>query len=561
MFMEKCINNSFWLCHLSRNVSTEIVFSNRFVNDKLNIDRNDKIIVIDGVLLNKSELFNEYSVTSLEDLVDRLISEDEERFFAKFRGPFNGFVFYKQKNVLVSFGNQTGDSSVFYAATKDGYYVSNNFNEIVLKLDQRTFNERAAHYLVTYGYMIDDSTILTQIKRVQAGKYLKIRNNSQMEILTYHRFTCSFSDISMDEAVESLDRLFRRAVKRCFEKDKEYGYTSHLVDMSAGLDSRMTNWVARDLGYDNIINISYSQSCSDEGILSQKVSNALANQFYHKSLDDCRFIYDVDELVEREFALAYYCGITGGDQFLSLLDFNKLGLEHTGQIGDAVVGYISTSSHSSAAGRINIDTLRNSNLLPLRFQDGIAGEYNDQDQFAWYTRLFQGALSTHYIRANYTYTVSPFMDVDLLNFLVTIPCALRADHRLYWQWIDEKYPQAGLLKSSRRRFNKTCLSRISDLILRGFNKLCRESHKLGHKFHVVKSSVSPNNMNPYTFWYESNDNIRNFIQKYYEDNIGLLDDLPSLKEECCQMINSPVALDKLMVLTVLSAHKIYCSNS
>lgn len=559
--MKKSINSSYWLVHLTDDISTEISFSSRFVKDKLYIDTEDKTVVIDGILLNKVELFEKYSVTSLEELAGIMIAQNEECFFCKFRGPFTGLYYNKQDRTFRAFGNQTGDSSVFYAVTDQGIFISNNFNAIAEKLHSKHFDEQAAHYLLTYGFIIDDSTILREIKRVQAGRYLKVRSGNQIETPIYHRLTFSpSSNITMDEAVETLDRLFRHAVTRCFEKDCEYGYMSHLADISAGLDSRMVNWVANDLGYGPIVNISYSQSDCDEKILSQKVSNKLGNQFYFRSLDDCSFIYDVDNLVEKEFATAYYCGITGGEQFLKLIDFERFGLEHTGQIGDAVIGTIFKAPATSSA-LINIDTHRNSTLLPLRAQkEYISSQYQNQEQFILYTRAFQGALATHYIRANYTYAVSAFLDVDLLDFLSTLPYELRAGHRLYWEWIDKKYPDAGRLKSTRHRPQRTHGAKLTFFMQRVYARICRDIRKSGYKLRLVRSSVSSNNMNPHTFWYETNPKMRNFIDTYYNDNIHRMDGFPRLKEECVRMFGSSTVLDRLMVLTLLSAHRIYCQS-
>ncbi len=45
-----------------------------------------------------------------------------------------------------------------------------------------------------------------------------------------------------------------------FDKDIEYGY-KHLVSLSGGLDSRMTTYVANDLGYgDSIVNLTFSKT-------------------------------------------------------------------------------------------------------------------------------------------------------------------------------------------------------------------------------------------------------------------------------------------------------------
>ena len=70
--------------------------------------------------------------------------------------------------------------------------------------------------------------------------------------------------MTLGDAVEQLDVLFRKAVSRCFEKDKAYGYNNHLASLSGGIDSRMVNFVAKELGYKKISNYTFGQSFSDE---------------------------------------------------------------------------------------------------------------------------------------------------------------------------------------------------------------------------------------------------------------------------------------------------------
>lgn len=48
--------------------------------------------------------------------------------------------------------------------------------------------------------------------------------------------------MAVTDLIDMLDEKFRAVVKLEFDKDIEYGY-KYLVDLSGGLDSRMTSWV------------------------------------------------------------------------------------------------------------------------------------------------------------------------------------------------------------------------------------------------------------------------------------------------------------------------------
>ena len=87
-------------------VRVKVNFDDRFKDDKFYCDNEKITIVSDGVILNKSELFAKYKVTTLEDLLFLLLKKDEFTFFKEFIGPFNGFYRNKETGVLIVWGNR-----------------------------------------------------------------------------------------------------------------------------------------------------------------------------------------------------------------------------------------------------------------------------------------------------------------------------------------------------------------------------------------------------------------------------------------------------------------------
>ena len=108
--------------------------------------------------------------------------------------------------------------------------------------------------------MLEDNTLFNEIKKLIAGHYILIKSG-KLHIVQYYKLSnIPNYDQSQQKIIENIDILFRQAIKRAFDKDKEYGY-KHLVALSGGLDSRMTTWVAHDMGYgENIVNFTFSQS-------------------------------------------------------------------------------------------------------------------------------------------------------------------------------------------------------------------------------------------------------------------------------------------------------------
>jgi len=554
------LNRSYWLFELHHKgcAKYQTAYSMRFFNDKVEYESEKFIVLADGLVLNKNEFSGDDSI--YKSLCDYYLHCYEDINAIKgLIGPFTTIVFNKQEGNGIAFANQTGDSSIFYGydSSNEVLYLSNNFNVVAQKCQRKRLNEKAAHYLLTYGFIVDDSTIVDGIFRLQAGKLLRFGTNG-IKVEQYHRFNFhDKKDITLDEAIEQVDVLFRKAVKRCFDKDIEYGYTQHLADMSAGLDSRMTNVVAKDLGYTSIVNISYSQSGSDEQKIAQSVAQILGNPLYHRSLDDATFLYNIDDTIYEEFGMAYYSGITGGRQFLQLIDFTRFGLEHTGQIGDVVISSFVRETSSN----IDSDSGRMSDSVSLRHPINTR-EFSSNEEFLFYTRAFQGALSTHYMRANYTYTLSPFLDPELIAFCASIPDEIRANHRLYWNWIDKKYPEFGRILSTRQRQYKGMgikhtVSLYSTKVVR---KVLNKTQKSLFNIGFQKRSTSANNMNPFQYWYETNNHLRSFVDKYYKDNIELISDFGNLKAECQLIFQKSSTFEKLMCLSLLGSVKRYCKR-
>lgn len=552
-------NQSYWLVAINY-ITGEIkektvVFSNRFAEDKVNYEDADIVILSDGVVLNKSELLEKYGYKDLcLYMKGRCISAS---FPAEMIGPFNSFLYDKKRKTGMAFGNQTGDSSVFYQIDeqKSLLVLSNNFNCIVEKNEvHRILDEQSAHHLLTYGFLVSDRTVIEGVKRLSPGGKL-VFSEKGVDVVTYHRFDfLNRKETSLNETIDKIDELFRKAVKRCFEKDLEYGYTTHLADLSAGLDSRMVNWVARDLGHKDFVNITYSQSGSDEHKLLQGLTRVLKSPVYYRQLDDTSFIFEAEDTIKEEFGLAYYFGFTGGRQYLRLLDFDKLGLQHTGQIGDIVLAMSKISRNDSD---IDFSVGRCSNLLKLRYQP--QEKFSSNEEFLFYNRGFRGALATHYVRSNYTYAVSPFLDPELISYCLSIPDSLRSNHFLYWSWIDKKYPLAGKIKSSRERFYSGAslndkLYHYRKKAARGFNQYVNKTLR---KFGAGRFALSGANMNPWDYWYDTNPAIREFVTHYTNVHLHLLSSYPQLRDEVITLSRSGRASDKLLAVSLLATINVY----
>lgn len=541
-----------WLACFGKDGSFSVEESGkcRFEHDHLNVNGVSDAIVIDGLILNEQELFAKYDTRDFETLVRTMREEQPETFFKDFRGPFTGLYYDKKAGKAVVFTNQTGDSAVFYAAFDSQWIFSSNYTLLLNYLKSLkvlvSLDEEAAHWMLTFGYLIGDHTFTKEIKRLCAGKCLTMEEGVWTE-RRYHRFTSDNLPVTEAEAIDRIDVLFRQAVKRCFDKDLEYGYQEHLVDMSAGMDSRMVNYVAEAMGYTGITNLSYSQTDSEEERLSKAAAKKLGHPMIFAALDDHEFIYDIDELLQGNFGTYLYTGITGGARLLSKIDFSRFGAAQTGQLGDIAIGtFVKTDSLA-----VDPEAVRLSHKLPLRY-DPNPEDIENQDLYSLYTRGFQGAMSSWFIRKQYTFALSPFTDVDFMGYCYALPVAMRRGHNLYWKWVKKYYPEALSVPTSRKRVPVSTMEKTLDLAQRAWHKGLKVSRKLLFKTGLISSRVRPDSsMNPYEYWYDTDPKMRAFFYTYYQNRLPLLDNHPLIQQEVSTLFHSDLILEKLMALTVL----------
>lgn len=352
-----------------------------------------------------------------------------------------------------------------------------------------------------------------------------------------------------DEALEKLNNAFRQAIAREFDKDKEYGYR-HLVDLSAGLDSRMVCWVAHDMGYTEQTNISYSKLGYRDDVISGRIAKHLGHEYLFKSLDDIHWMYDVDEMTLKNNGAAICLGMTGGNRMLKAIDMRHYGIEHTGIIGGpTMASYYKERETAYAKPRYGLNAY--STKLRYEFDPKTLEQHETQEAFAMNTRGLLGMQVSYMIRQNYIECSSPFADVDMLETAFSIPFEYRKDDRLYLRWIAEKYPGAaefgwekwGGIKPKK---NHIFLRKVKTTQRLLYGYLCRLFH-----------AANPDSMNPMDFWYSHDEQVRIYLDSMFKQRIDSAVLTKELADDMRDLYLNGSFIEKSLVLTVLSAVHLY----
>ena len=517
---------------------------NKFEKDCI---KHKKGILLEGYITNKFELQNEHHVDTWEEAYDLELKRED--FPKRLRGSFCGLNFSNDNQMV--FSDHIGSKALFFYYVNDILVISTKLKWIVQVLQHNrikyTFNETAAQYMLTYGFMLDDSSFISEIKRVLPGNKLVFHDKKICEMSYYIPTIRKTIEMSENEAIQLIDKTFKTAVKREFEKDKEYGY-AHLVDLSGGLDSRMVTWVAHELGYIDQTNISYCKTGYLDYHIAAKIAKDLKHKFYFKQLDDFQWIKSIEEILVLGNGEALYSGITGGNEFFQDLNCKKYGIEHTGMLGDVVIACFAKDKNS-AYSTPQYGIQQYSTRLHFSFSNTILDKYENQEIFNLYIRGFMGAMSTYAIRQNYFEVSSPFLDVDFLNTCLSLPIKYRINHNIYLKWIKKYYHDAA--NYGWEKWAGVCPKKEFELLrdctyaFRKFKRTCRK---------IVGLDIK-DNMNPLDYWYDND--IKSFFDDFYNKCIGIECFGKSLREDINKLFMQGNVDEKTQALTVLGMAKLY----
>ena len=543
---------------------------NKFMNDRLFSETDKYIVVVEGVIVNNHDLMAKHQSATWLDCVVNMYEQEGDSFFNAFRGSFSGLLYDKSQDKWLVYTNHIGDKQVFVYHTPNGYLFASEIGFIVNICKQNgwslSLDETGAYFTLTHGFCIEDITLIKEIRKLPAGYYYKLRNGQLSEI-QYHRFSNKPKEMSKDEAVDGIDRFFRQAVKREFEKDKEYGY-QHIVCLSGGLDSRMTVWVSHQMGYTNQLNITYSQSGYLDFSIAQQIAIDLHHDWLFKPLDGGDCIREIDNVTSIAYGSATFFGLAHGYSMERLINYDDYGIIHTGQIGDSIIGTFFKKNgynldYKIGQGAYSLELI--DHLKDYKFKH----KYENEEIFCLYTRAFTGANQGLLTFQENSESYSPFTDVDFLEFAYSIPVDLRYNHRIYFDWILDKYPHAGeyvwehtnaLIQRVEKRKIRTM--KIFGHIIPHFTEPTFTKYLHGfihrrlqcHKRNNQAKIPSKHNMNPIDYWYHSNPFLREFIDSYWKDNEYLLPH-NQLGKDMLHLYKDCAFFNKLQALTVLAALK------
>jgi asparagine synthase (glutamine-hydrolysing) len=528
---------------------------NKFINDKIFVDKSDLFICIDGTILNAASLMDDLKVMDIFYLIQNLYNRDSSAFPSQLRGDFSGVIYDKRQDSWIIFNNHIGSKPVFYYfdEIKGDFIFGSEFQMVLSGMKSIGCNSRisemGAYCLLSFGYMLGNHTLVEGIKRLPPGSILRYQQGRISIVQYYQLKNTPYIDLPDDQIIRELDTRFRAAIRAEYEKDLEYGY-NHIATLSGGLDSRMNVCYGKKLNFASLLTICFSQGNYADEKIAKQIASDWGYEFLFSSLDNGNYLKEIETHVRVNDGLTYYSGAAHVYSMLHLINWTQFGLLHTGQLGDAIMGtYLLVPKHQdineSIANKF-ATSIKLREHLPREILSHIENAYPNDELFAFYERGVNGIFNGYRVIEQFSEFSSPFLYLDFLEYAMRIPPKKRYREKIYLDWIQKKAPETtGYL------WEKTGLlitaGRLRIIIRNVIKNLKRK----------IRGPSPKDSMIPFDYWYETNSDLRSSFEDYYTRHISLLNDHPSLKEDAKYLFEQGNTLEKTQVLTLLAAIKLH----
>jgi len=521
---------------------------NKFLDDRILYEDENIIIGFEGIFYNKI-------TKKSNETILKWYQEKGMDFVEDIKGQFSGFVYDKQLEKLYIYNDHLSTKPLYIYRAEDIFIFASELKVITKLLTELKIEKEldydAVYSMLTFGYMMNDITYEKNTKKLNYATILTIDKNFRKQEKQYFHYTKEENfDLSKEMIIEKIDTLLVQSVKECWNKDDEYNY-EHYSFLSGGLDSRVNLFLAKELGYKDVLTMTFSQSGSSDEKIAQEISIKESYKHLFYSLDNGKFLEeDLEKFVLANDGLVMLNGSAAGYDFLSTINHEKYGALHTGQIGDLLFGsYVKKQFIVEQGIMSNQKQLMNN----ITFFKEYADRYNNNSEiFGYEQRVINATLNGDRTSSHYTDMISPFYNRELIEFCLTIPDVFKKDEAIYLDWFNAKHKNISEYKweSAGVKPKNIHIVKYAKQFKRYKNALLR---RIG--FNI-------NDMNPFDIWVRKNKRILKNLDKLFNQYIHSVEDE---KLQCIlnEMYNTDIKYshygrnNKFLVMTVLLSYELH----
>jgi len=263
---------------------------------------------LQAMLEEKDYIFDTFSIVKI---LLNLYKEYSTEMLSYLRGSF-AFLIYDIENDKIFCARDPFGIKPFYYTIAEGEFIFGS--EIKAFLQHPDFNpevniEALGQYM-TFQYSVLNETFFKGVFKLPQGHYL-MWENGDVQISRYHSYMFTPAEISLDDAVESIDQTICESAKTHMVSSHEIG-----TFLSGGVDSgymaalfskfsknRENRAFTVGFGHEKYNEIEYAKSLADKLGLTH-ITKIISTQEYWESLP--RIQYLMDEPLADPAAVAFY---------------------------------------------------------------------------------------------------------------------------------------------------------------------------------------------------------------------------------------------------------------
>lgn len=480
--------------------------NNKFPQEKVCFENDDLLIHFDGIILNSDDLKAELGCGSNQEILQNLYQTYGAELVFRVKGLYALVLWDKKAGTLLITNDLLSKRPVYYCMGDNELYYAVSYLDMLDLLSGNShkpnINADALHDMVRQGFVSGSKTYLKDVRFLNAFESIVVdlkRNHTQ---LIRHSMKAVEIPDTEDAVIDKFDALFSEAVRLQFRKNAEYGYTQ-CATVSGGMDSRACLLKAHRLGFDkDIVCFNYAQSGSLDFTISRQIAVDLGLDYVFYPMDAAVFLDRLPEAMYCNECMQSGIGATGSRTMSALLNTSNFGIVNIGICGGELMGDLVRRNRQQESGN---KLIRFANRIIRKIKEQTSTEIPKAENFL----LNQDEYFNH-LRASKNFAhmfidqcecVSPFMDEDVVMYVLQLNPGLCFNRRMYRKWMCKHIPNSYIITSTCTTVDASYWQEL----LSGFKYSIQQKFK----------GISQREMNPIAHWFETQPHhAQNCIREY-----------------------------------------------
>jgi asparagine synthase (glutamine-hydrolysing) len=454
------------------------------------------------------EVYND-DIENLDESILKLYKEGRLDKLKNFNGSFAAAIYDQVEGKLTLINDRYGLIKLFYYQDSDNFWFAPKIKPLIKLGAEKSLRKDAIVDFFLFGYLLGDKTFFENIHQLPPASVLEISKNDTNLIKYWdYEYDEGYDTKSNEELIEELGALWQKAVERRIKKDEKI-----IIPLSGGLDSRAILAAALKCTLkDKIITFTFGEPGSFDFEIGKLVAKKAGVRNIQTGVEKENF--------EEQYNISMNDieGMIDATPYFIIKDYKKM-IElgdkiYTGYMGETIMGSHISSKMLNKKLKSEQDYIDSKSII---FEEHLLNdledikklfnpfyinieniEYSLERTLEELKRISNEDMVTccsiwDYKHRQNKYTMfavfkygeffkysTPFLDNELIDFMLKIPPELRFNENLYIQMLLKKYPELFKLPTKTNLGLKLDAGRVSLLLRRAVLSLKIKANKISN---------------------------------------------------------------------------------